>query len=178
MEGRDLRTLKWVQGDHLARKGVYLYHYSLLFPKHVKEKCLYYQKADWARREKAVAWFEKDYLCLRRPFRVHNVYDYPSWLERFKGEHPEQVVQLMKDVSEGKVGVTLRQTDDVERLLGSRTYYRLRLTILKLWDYFDRVFEFCKRSRRETYFKVRSILASCVHILRWFRAAIRKKLCD
>ena len=40
--GRDLRTGAWLDADDDGRRGVRLYHYSLLLPKQVIEKCDYY----------------------------------------------------------------------------------------------------------------------------------------
>ena len=120
--GHDLKEVKWVNGYQMARLGIFLYHYSLTFPKQVLEKCAYYSEADWVRANRFNDWARTGYMKLEKPFRVHNVYDYPSWLERFKGEHPEQIAQLRNDIRDGKVAVELRQTDDVERLLKSPNY--------------------------------------------------------
>src|SRR3546814_15502157 len=84
--GRSLRELRWVDDRMMAAQGIYLYHYSLLFPTQVQEKCDYYQHADWAQRHEAVFWAQEVFAKLRRPFRVHNVYRYPSWLERSSEE--------------------------------------------------------------------------------------------
>ena len=116
-QGCDLRTLKWLRASDMARRGVYLYHYSLLFPKQVVEKCDYYGQAEWARSRGAVRWAEQSYLRLERPFRVHNVYRYPSWLERFGGEHPPQAAAMWAEA-----GVEHRDSADVEALLGSWRY--------------------------------------------------------
>ena len=80
--GRDLRTGRWLDAATTASMGIRLYHYSLLLPKQVIEKCDYYATADWARRTGAVEWANEAYLSLQRPFRVHNVFAHPSWLER------------------------------------------------------------------------------------------------
>ena len=121
-DGRDLREVKWVNGDQMSRRGIFLYHYSLTFPKQVLEKCAYYNEADWVKAQEFNYWARTAYMKLDRPFRVHNVYEYPSWLDRFRGEHPEGIVQLRHDIRDGRVAVDLRQTDDVERLLRSRSY--------------------------------------------------------
>ena len=129
-KGRDLRKLKWINGQKLARQGIYIYHYSLLFPKQVIEKCRYYKTAMWAKRKKAEQWFQDTFLKLSNSFRVHNVYDYPSWIERFKGSHPPQIIQMQKDIKEGQVNVDLRPIDDIEHLLQSRAYI-LKRAVLK-----------------------------------------------
>jgi len=134
--GRDLRSLKRVTGHQLARQGILLYHYSLLLPKHVQDKCAYYAEADWARRSGANEWVRNSYLKLKNPFRVHNVYQYPSWLDRFRGQHPLEIVRFQQDISDGLLDVELRETNDIERLLGSRSY-RVRRELLKRWFWVD-----------------------------------------
>jgi len=120
--GRDLRTLRWLSGDATARLGIRLYHYSLLLPKQVVEKCDYYANAPWAKRAGALEWASDSWLRLDRPFRVHNVYDHPSWLERFEGSHPPEVIRMVEDLRASGKPEALRRTDDIERLLASPRY--------------------------------------------------------
>ncbi len=119
-DGRDLRKLNWVRGEELALAGIYLYHYSLLLPKQVIEKCDYYSTASWTKRPASVAWAQDAFLRLGRPYRVHNVYEFPSWLERYDGPHPAEVVRLVADLVRSHPD-ELRSTADVERLL--RTWW-------------------------------------------------------
>lgn len=135
--GRDVRTMAPVSGETMRAKGVFLYHYSLVFPRQVREKCAYYEEADWSRREGALRWTEEVYLNLSKAYRVHNVFDHPSWLERFRGRHPPQIEALRQDLDAGRVSVERRETADIERLLRS-PYYRLGAAFLKLWDHVDR----------------------------------------
>ena len=117
--------------------GVHLYHYSLLLPKQVIEKCDYYATADWARRSGAIEWAEDAYLHLRRPFRVHNVFAYPSWLERFHGRHPDEVVRHDGPRCASRTAaIALRGTDDIERLIDAPWYRIGRGTLRRLdpWD--------------------------------------------
>ena len=129
--GRDLRSGKRVGAGHLARRGIFLYHYSLLFPKQVMEKCQSYDRASWVNRDEYSIWAEDNFLGLKDPFRVHNVYDYPSWLDRFRGQHPPQIEAMRRDIEEGRLLVEMRSSHDVERLLRSPTY-RVRRFGLKL----------------------------------------------
>lgn len=120
--GIDLRTKKWIQGQNLEKKGIFLHHYSLLFPQQVRDKCSYYNNASWANRNQAENWFVNNYLNLKKPFRVHNVYDYASWLEKYTGDHPNQIKNMMKDIKDGKHSVLLRSNQDVENLLNKKSY--------------------------------------------------------
>jgi hypothetical protein len=133
LQGRDLRSLKWIDGHELARRGIHLYHYSLVFPKQVVEKSEYYGSLTWARHAKAREWAQEAFLELRRPYRVHNVYRLPSWLQRFEGSHPPQIEDMFRNIEEGLLEVELRQTDDVERLLESRRY-QVGRAVLRLLD--------------------------------------------
>jgi hypothetical protein len=134
--GVDLRDLTWVSGNEMGKKGIKLYHYSLLFPKQVIEKCEYYRAAKWANSERATIWASNSFMQLKNPYRVHNVYDYPSWLERFTGSHPHQIDNLRKDIASGILEIEMRSTDDVEHLLQSLGYKfgRFLLVLLSLWD--------------------------------------------
>jgi hypothetical protein len=128
--GQDMRALHWVSGEQTARAGIRLYHYSLLLPKQVLEKCNYYANAPWARRGGALEWANNAWLSLHRPFRVHNVYDHPSWLERYRGTHPPEVVRMVDELRARGGPGALRRTDDIERLLDS-PWYRLGRAWLK-----------------------------------------------
>jgi hypothetical protein len=127
--GRDLRTLHLVDGSVLAARGIILYHYSLLFPKQVIEKTKYYGAAAWAGQPQAEAWTRAAYLTLGRPYRVHNVDAYPSWIERFAGAHPPAAVQMWDDAVAGRLDIERRPTQDIERLLRSPTYRAGRLLL-------------------------------------------------
>jgi hypothetical protein len=131
-----LRSLKTVDGHFLARRGIVLYHYSLLFPKQVIEKCQYYATADWSRRAKDQQWARETFLQLRHPYQVHNIHRLPSWLERYSGSHPPQIGALFKDIEEGRIAVKMRQTQDIEKLVDTRRY-RLGRAVLKLLDPFS-----------------------------------------
>lgn len=153
-QGKNLRRLHWVDGKALARKGIYMHHYSLVFPKQVFEKCEYYRAADWAELSKALQWADESFMNLRTPFHVHNIYDYPSWLERFTGNHPPQIEILRSDLQAGRINVSLRPTDDIEQLMQSCTY-RLGRTALKFLEPFSRWWkpDFFSRQRLDRFLR-------------------------
>ncbi len=132
-EGRDMRRIKPLKGQALAAQGIFMYHYSLLFPKQVAEKSAYYGQAAWAERAQSEQWAAEVFGDLQRPFRVHNVYQYPSWLEHFAGQHPPQIEALRQDIAAGHIDAAMRPTADIERLLG-RPGYKLGRLGLKLID--------------------------------------------
>lgn len=123
--GQDLRLLGWVNSKESAKKSIYMYHYSLVFPMQVRSKSKYYSNVDWGSLEKMVSWYEENYNTLKNPYRVHNVYQYVSWLERFKGMHPPQVMSLWEDAKVDKFDhpIEIRSITDIEKLLASRKYF-------------------------------------------------------
>lgn len=130
-DGRDTRSGHWVRGRELAKQRLFLYHYELLFPKQVAEKCAYYAGADWTDFGASASWAEENFFKLGNPFRVHMVYAYPSWLERWGGAHPPAVREMWDAVLRAHhPGVTVRDHSDVDELLRSPSY-RMRRTMLK-----------------------------------------------
>jgi len=120
--GQDLRNIHWLKGEELARRNIYMYHYSLLLPWQVRQKTLLYQneKPDYC--GEMVNWAKNNYFHLRNPYRVHNQYWSPSWLERFHGSHPPEIIRMMEDIDRGIIQAEIRQTDDVEHMLNAWWY--------------------------------------------------------
>lgn len=125
----NLRSIEWIPGETLAKKNIYLYHYSLLFPKQVHEKSAYYRDVTWGDWKHMKEWEVNNYVNLEHPFRVHNTYNTVSWLDRYKGTHPEEIDRMMNDIKEEKISTKLRPTADIEHLLQSRSYQVRRFMI-------------------------------------------------
>ena len=136
--GRDLRRLHWVGADEMARRGVRMYHYCDLFPHQVLAKAAIYRLEKPRVCAEIMEWAEHNYLRLEHPYHVERHYWFPAWLERFSGEHPPEVEQMMRDVGAGALDVELRRTDDIERLLGSPRYW-LGRQALKVLEPLDRL---------------------------------------
>lgn len=128
-KGRDLRTLKALSAKEMKRRLIYMYHYELLFPKQVKEKCAYYASAEWTPSLlKAKGWAEESYFSLKKPFRVHMVYSSISWLERFDRDHPPEVIRMVEATKGGRFpGIEFREKADIETLLRNHFYRAKRL---------------------------------------------------
>ena len=131
-DGNNVSVQVRVGGSQMRRADVYFFHYSLMFPVQVRQKGEYYRNAPHAKREKWDRWMADSFFTLRKPYHVHNMYEYPSWLCRFKGEHPAQVIQMMTDINDGKVTCELRPTEDIEELLNSWWYPIGRLGLVLL----------------------------------------------
>lgn len=132
-QSRDLRTMRWLTPEVMRKRGIYLFHYELLFPKQVLEKCQYYAAVGWTSvLSQADEWAGTCYFSITKPFRVHMMYGHLSWLERFGGGHPPQVMDMVAAVESGlHHNIALRRTDDVERLL-SDPVYMIKRGVLKL----------------------------------------------
>ena len=147
--GTDLRNIHWITGEMMEKKNIFMYHYSLLFPRQVEYKAKVYSIEKPQSCAKIVDWAENNYYKLGNPFRVHNIYWLPSWLERFKGEHPEQIIKMMNDIKEGKIEAKLRGINDIETLLKSKRY-RIKSNLLKISEPLD-------NSYNKTVFTLRRI---------------------
>ena len=117
--GCDLRSLHWVKRPHWGDGGseVRLFHYSLLLPKQVLEKAAVYagEKPDICAA--MVSWAEEHFIRLGHPYRVHNYKYSLSWLDRYGGEHPPEVLEMMRAIASGEHPAALRDCADVEALL-------------------------------------------------------------
>lgn len=120
--GRDLARQSPGGGPAFLRRGIYMYHYSLLFPAQVERKSRYYEQATWSPLDRAGAWADETYRNLKNPYRVHNSYQYPSWLQRNHLPPPPQVRLMLDDIDAGVISVERRGTADIERLLATRWY--------------------------------------------------------
>lgn len=126
----DLTHGRWISGAEMEARGIVLYHYSLLFPRHVEAKCGYYESlSEGARRERA--WFEDGYMRLHRPFHVFNVSTQTSWLEPWDGTHPPAILEMMQDIQAGRIVETLRPMVDAHALV-ARPSYRMMTRLLRL----------------------------------------------
>ena len=138
----DLRKYKWVSPKQLRAKGIFMYHYELLFPKQVLDKCSYYKDAKWTTAlEKVNDWLNNNYIKIGDPFRVHMMYSYISWLKYFKKNHPSQILKMLEDVKkDSHPGIELRNMDDARKILSSNKY-KVSIFLLECYIPFDRFFE-------------------------------------
>ena len=143
-QARDLRDRHWITAEQLEARGIRMYHYSLLLPKQVLEKCDYYSRADWAGRQQALDWARDSYLNLRRPYHLHNVDEYPGCLFRYDGAHPPAVLDMWRELKEPGSPFQIRDTRDIEALLNSRRYRLGRWLVMHL----DRPALACRKLRQ------------------------------
>lgn len=132
-KGQDLRGGNWVLGRELEQKGIYCFHYGLLFENVVGNKVKYYQQMGWNSLGDFEKWYRDEFLHVRNPFRVHHVTSELSWLKRFNGDHPPQIQSLATDISDGQHSVTVRVSNDLETLLRNPRY-RLGVSLLSVFS--------------------------------------------
>jgi len=122
--GVNLREKHWYPARTMERRGIYMYHYSMLLPKQVREKCAYYSRVDWATFNAMEAWADEVFFALKRPYAVCNVLGKPlSWLMRYHGKHPAQIYAMVEAIKGGEhPDISFRPTDDIEGLLSSSRY--------------------------------------------------------
>ena len=142
--GQDLREGHWLRAETLEKIGIRMYHYSLLLPKQVMEKCDYYSHADWVRRQGALEWANQAYLSLNRPYHLHNVDEYPGCLYRYADLHPPQIQQMWQAITAADSDFEIRQTKDIEALLNS-TRYQIGRSLVMLADKPSRQFRVFRR---------------------------------
>jgi hypothetical protein len=135
-EGRDVRSRGEVSSRMMRRRGVRMYHYCLVFPSQVCTKAEYYSAYLPEKRAQnggfnpgIRSWLETGFERISSPYHLHNVSGCLSWIRPFRGAHPRQVAIMMADIREGRISHELRQIDDIDRLMRSRSY---RLTTVVL----------------------------------------------
>jgi hypothetical protein len=83
-------------------------------------------------------WATNIFVKIEEPFKVHNVYNLPSWLYPFNGIHPPAIQALISYIANSKVSIETRTNRDIEQLLCS-TSYRCKRLFIKSLDYLDRI---------------------------------------
>ncbi|OGF24908.1 hypothetical protein A2331_06090 [Candidatus Falkowbacteria bacterium RIFOXYB2_FULL_34_18] len=154
-KGKDLRKIKWVMAKKLAKENIFLYHYSLLFPKQVEEKVKYYAVGPWRKYANGIIkWSEDNFLkIIHKPFQLHNVHTHASWIERYNGEHPGEVNKMMEAIKTRKIKIKLRDNGDVETLESQIAYQAVR-AVLKFLCLFVKCKFFPKQKISKLFFKI------------------------
>ena len=140
----DLRNINWVKGYKLKRRKIYMYHYPQLFPLQVKQKILVYKDEKPDGCSDILEWAENNYFKITNPFNIERHYWLPSWLERYSGDHPVEVYNMMNDIKTGVINVELRDNTDVEKIL-NRSNYSREVSFMKInnyWDFYSKKFIF------------------------------------
>lgn len=118
-----------------------MYHYFMVFRDQFTRKGAYYQELGYSWDQGRLRKNEEllRSVNLSNGLRIFDHYDTYNWLVRFSGIHPVQVENLRADIASGQVRVSLRHTEDIERLLHNPTYkqlvsrYALLETLRAIW---------------------------------------------
>ena len=133
-KGQDLRNLNWLSSPVNSGRKIFLHHYAYVLPKQAEQKAGYYANVDWTDAfSDNQRWLRDQYLDLKKPlFLGQRKRREFQWLERFQGQHPEQINDLRADLDNGEEKIELRPTEDIDRLLNSPFYSLARLKA-NLW---------------------------------------------
>jgi len=133
-KGINLRSLHWIRAGDLQKKNIFMYHYSMLLPKQVFEKCSYYKNVDWASFKGIDEWAEKTFIQLKNLFNVCSTLHIPlSWLEEYNGRHPRQILEMITNIRLGKhPTIELRSTKEIFCIIKT-PQYRLGRIMRKIW---------------------------------------------
>ncbi len=73
-KGIDVKKLKWISGNKMKRRKIYIYHYSHLFPWQVRQKVMIYKDEKPDDCSEIVRWAEENYFKLTNPFNIERHY--------------------------------------------------------------------------------------------------------
>lgn len=135
-QGIDLRSLNWIKGREMKKMGIFMYHYSHLFPWQVRQKVQVYRDEKPDDCADIIQWADNNYFKLTNPFNIERHYWMPSWLEYYRGTHPSEVVKMLHDIRSGETRIEMRENSDVELILNGH-YYNWKVSWMKLYNIWD-----------------------------------------
>jgi len=146
-EGINLKEINFLDARQTKKMRLFMYHYSFVFPKQVREKALYYKNADWSRRKEAEWWANDVFTNLSHPYRVFSISWIPSWLVSYKNTQPKEIDHLINDINRGFIKVELRKTHDIEVLVNSPKY-KLGIALLKMLEPLEMFYQIFKKKSK------------------------------
>jgi hypothetical protein len=135
-DGIEVRNIKAIDLDKI-KKGIFIYHYFSVFENQVLDKLSYYSNAKWKTSNVSVE-FDKNKLnigkeIIKKPFRLHYVKKFPSWIDKFIYEHPPEIKKLIKNLTTNEKIKILVSENDLEKLNSSFYYIIGRLVYKYLY---------------------------------------------
>jgi hypothetical protein len=157
--GIDVRKHGWKTAAEMAKLGIYRYHYSFVFPFQVMSKVNYYSVNSKEKTHQGGGYnpsmdaWHRNYQTLRHPYHVHNAFQNLSWLVRFRGAHPIQVLRMREDIESGRLAVKVRSKHDIEKVLNTPSYRFITgfLTLMLAITMTPAVYPFYKTVRAATF---------------------------
>lgn len=142
--GLDLRKGRWISGSYMAKKGIFCYHYGMIFDKQAKQKTSYYKNM-WLSHKDMENWYDNQFKYLKNPFNILQGTKKPSWLVKYSGTHPEQINSLKNNIENGVEVYKKGNKEEIEKVISSR-YYRFKSWFLFrleiIYWLFERVLRF------------------------------------
>ncbi len=131
--GENLLEQNWISGKKMKARNIIMHHYSYVLPKQAKQKVGYYSNVEWTEAfRKSALWERESYLKLRKPlFLGERGFPILQWLERYKGKHPDAIVELRRQLDQQEILEDQRSDQDIEKLLSS-FWYPLTTRILRI----------------------------------------------
>jgi len=130
-EAGNLSDRKKINFSKLHR-GVKTYHYFMVFPNQVIRKGQYYDRQGWKHEINVEERYRRLFSRLTQEdaFHIFTHRGTHNWLERFEGEHPPAILELMQALKTSEEKLILRDASDIEEILASWDYETMR------WFYF------------------------------------------
>lgn len=119
-EGLDISESGYLGGKATKKMGIYLYHYSYVLPAQVENKIKYYSKVSWSRINGMTDWYNNNYTFQKNPYRLFVMPEYPGWVKKFKGKHPDTIYGLIAYLK--KSGTFTGSVNRLDKLTGSLLY--------------------------------------------------------
>lgn len=132
-KGQTLLEKNWLSGKEMKARKITMHHYSYVLPKQAAQKVGYYSHVDWTEAFRETArWEQESYIKLKRPlFLGERGFPILQWLERYKGKHPQSIVELRRQLDDIDDGKIQRSNEDIEALLDS-FWYPMSTNILRI----------------------------------------------
>jgi hypothetical protein len=147
--GINLKEINFLNASKTREMGIYMFHYSFVFPKQVDEKVEYYQNSEWSKSLQTKWWANEVYYKFKHPYKAFINTHFPGWIERVEIDHPLQIQLLIKDLGESMSHIKLRQIDDLKAITGSFRYM-LSCKLLKIVQPLDEIWKrYLKSGKRK-----------------------------
>ena len=92
-----------------------------------------YVQREWEGVSEAMPAWLANWETLADPFRLQSDFEYRTWLKRYRGPHPPEIVKLRAECEQGRTAATLRDNADLRRLMRSWRY-RFRRLFVAMWQ--------------------------------------------
>ena len=133
-DGTNVEKIKYFDSEETSKLGIYIYHYAAIFKSQVESKAKTYALRGWKDKSEYALQFVKNWVSLENPSHLGWEPKYYTWLKKFKGVHPPEIVRLQNDLHSGKLNFELRNNTDVEYLISS-SIYKCKVIYFFIWEY-------------------------------------------